>query len=137
MGRVVEISSRVLHAIAAEAAAAPGREVCGLLFGADGRVTDHLPCANVAAHPRDSFEIDPAALIAAYRAERAGGRRIVGCYHSHPSGRAEPSGRDAEAAGVADWLWLIAGGGEIRGWRVVAGGECHGRFDPVDMRPIR
>ncbi|MFD1788830.1 M67 family metallopeptidase [Sphingomonas floccifaciens] len=136
MGKSVEISSRILAEIAAEAASIEDREICGLLFGDDDRITAHIRCANVAAEPERRFEIDPAALIAAYRAERGGGARIIGCYHSHPSGDPAPSRTDAADAVTEGWIWLIAGGGPIRGWRVVAGGERHERFDPVDLRPI-
>ncbi|KQN25950.1 hypothetical protein ASE86_07150 [Sphingomonas sp. Leaf33] len=137
MGRFVEISRSVLRAVAAESAADPDREVCGLLFGDSGRVIAHQPCANVAADPATRFEIDPAALIAAYRAERGGGQRIVGCYHSHPSGDPQPSRRDAADAATTGWLWLIAGGSAIRAWRVVDGGSHHDRFDAVEVRPVR
>ncbi|MBM3926941.1 MAG: M67 family metallopeptidase [Sphingomonadales bacterium] len=136
MGRIVEFSSRTLSAIAAEAAGTPDREVCGLLFGAPARVTGHISCRNVAAMPATRFEIDPGALIAAYRAERTGGPRLIGCYHSHPSGDPVPSPRDAADAATDGWLWLIVGRAEIRGWRVVAGGAWHERFDPVDLASI-
>lgn len=137
MGTVVEISRSVLDAVIAEAASDPDREVCGLLFGDTDRVTTHRSCANVAAEPATRFEIDPAALIAAYRAERGGGAPTVGCYHSHPSGDPQPSRADAAEAATAGWLWLIIGDRDVRGWRVVDGGAHHDRFDPVDFRPFR
>ena len=88
--------SRALHAdLLALAAAEPEREVCGLLFGGSERIDAIQPCANVSENPADSFEIDPAALIAAHKDARAGGRRLIGCYHSHPNGVPEPSARDA------------------------------------------
>ncbi|HLY05511.1 MAG TPA: M67 family metallopeptidase [Rhizomicrobium sp.] len=64
------------------------------------------PMPNLAREP-DRFEIDPAAHIALLRNLRGTGRDIVGCYHSHPNGRAEPSARDRESAVEADFLWLI------------------------------
>jgi proteasome lid subunit RPN8/RPN11 len=107
-----------------------------LLVG-DGRVDAYQACANVAERPADSFEIDPRALIAAYRAERAGGRAIVGCYHSHPSGDAMPSVRDAQAAEANGWIWLIVAGGEAKAFRAVEGGALHDMFDPVELRMTR
>jgi desampylase len=101
----------------AAAAAAPDREVCGLLFGEGGRIEAVQPCANVSAQPEDSFEIDPAALIAAHKAEREGGRKLIGCYHSHPNGWPEPSARDADAAQRDMPLWLIIAGGALTAWR--------------------
>jgi desampylase len=92
----------------------PDMEVCGLLFGREREVTAIQSCRNVAEHPVDSFEIDPAALIAAHKAERAGGPGVIGCYHSHPNGMARPSVRDATTA--ADGLWIIVADGALHGW---------------------
>lgn len=108
----------------AEAAAAPGREVCGLLFGIESAaVTAIQPCANVASCPADTFEIDPASLIAAHKAQRSGGPTLVGCYHSHPNGAGTPSLRDGEAADDVQKLWLIVAGNRIRAWLVVDPGK--------------
>jgi proteasome lid subunit RPN8/RPN11 len=65
------------------------------------------PMPNI-AHKSDRFEIDPSAHIALLRGLRETGRDIIGCYHSHPNGRPEPSPRDIEGAGETDFLWLIA-----------------------------
>jgi len=93
-----------------EAIRAYPRECCGLLEGfADGvllRVIALHPTANLAQQP-DRFEIDPAAHIALQRALRGTGRSVLGCYHSHPNGRAEPSGLDRENADEGGFLWLI------------------------------
>ncbi len=104
------------------AAAHPGEEVCGLLFGDDAAITAIGPCANVAANPEDSFEIDPAALIAAHRATRGGGPRMIGWYHSHPNGVCAPSARDVAMADEDGKLWLIIGAGQIALWRAEQGG---------------
>ena len=90
-------------------------------------------CRNVAANPFREFEIDPAALLEAHREARSGGLMIVGCYHSHPSGHAAPSLRDAAAAEPNGWLWLIVAGHEVRAWRAQAGGRCHAMFDDVPV----
>ena len=112
----VSISRALRAELLALAAAEPDREVCGLLFGGAARIESIRPCVNVSASPADSFEIDPAALIAAHKAERAGGPNVVGCYHSHPNGLCEPSARDAASA-VEGQLWLIVSSGEIGAWR--------------------
>jgi proteasome lid subunit RPN8/RPN11 len=127
------ISRALLDEIRAHAAEQPDREVCGLLIGEKERVTAVLRCANVAVDPQRTFEIDPAALIAAHRAGRAGGPRPIGHYHSHPSGVAMPSARDAAMAETG-LFWLITAGGEINGWRSVAGGPVEGMFEPVTIR---
>ena len=110
-----------LAELMALAAGSPGKEICGLLFGSDARIYGAMPALNISDRPGDEFEIDPAALIAAYKAERAGGPRVIGCYHSHPSGSAVPSERDAAAAEPGR-LWLILGGGDARLWRARPGG---------------
>ncbi|URW76961.1 M67 family metallopeptidase [Sphingomonas donggukensis] len=129
----LRISRSVADAILAEARAGGSREVCGLLFGSATRIDTALRCANVAETPHRAFEIDSAALLAAHRAARGGGPRIAGCYHSHPSGTATPSLRDAAAAAPDGWLWVIAGGGALAAFRAVAAGAIHGRFDPVPL----
>jgi proteasome lid subunit RPN8/RPN11 len=123
------ISTDLRRRLVAAAAASPGAEICGLLLGRDGAVAEARACRNVAADPATRFEIDPAALFAAHRAARAGGPAILGCYHSHPSGRAVPSACDAAAAEPNGWLWLIVAGEEVRGWRAVIAGAIWGRFD--------
>ncbi|EZP51501.1 M67 family metallopeptidase [Sphingomonas sp. RIT328] len=128
------IASDLIDRIRCEAAACPDAEVCGLLFGDDAAITAIRPCRNVAADPARWFEIDPAALLAAHRAARGGGPRLIGHYHSHPSGIARPSPRDAASAPPDGALWLIVAGGTVRGWRAVAGGPVEGRFAPVPLR---
>nr|WP_165388228.1 M67 family metallopeptidase [Sphingomonas populi] len=130
---MLEISRTALHRIIAAAHADPAREVCGLLFGDDARVDRAEPCANVAADPARTFEIDPAAHFAALRAERAGGAKLIGYWHSHPSGDVRPSATDAAMAAADGKLWLIAAGTEIGIWRA-EGADSHGRFVAVPYR---
>ncbi len=107
--------SRVTRgAMIARSAETPEYEVCGLLFD-DGSVQH---CANVAVDPATSFEIDPAALIGAHKAERAGGRKLIGCYHSHPNGVGVPSAQD-EAAAIEGQIWVIIANSKITQWRFV------------------
>ena len=94
-----------------EARQARPNECCGLIEGARDHegfeVTELHPARNLAASP-DRFEIDPRDQFAAHRRARARGHAIVGCYHSHPGGRAEPSAADRAGAGEDNFLWLIA-----------------------------
>ena len=115
----VTIPAALLDRILADAAASPAREICGLLLGDGYEIGSIVPAANIAADPTCWFEIDPAVLFAALRAERAGGPRVIGHYHSHPDGIAAPSPRDAAAAEPGK-LWLIVGDGIARIW--LAGG---------------
>ena len=94
-----------------EAWAALPRECCGLIEGVleGGRVhaTKLHPTRNVATQA-ERFEIDPGGHIRLLRAAREEGRKIVGCYHSHPNGRAELSERDRAGATTDEFFWLIA-----------------------------
>lgn len=130
---VVNISRDVLEQIVAQAAAAPDAEICGLLLGRDGSISEARPADNVADDPACRFELDPAVLLAAHRAARAGGAQILGHYHSHPGGDTQPSVCDAAMARADGALWLIcAPGGDHRLWRAGERG-LHGRFAPVDL----
>ncbi|MEO1169277.1 MAG: M67 family metallopeptidase [Pseudomonadota bacterium] len=126
---IVTISSAAKRRILAHCAESRDIEACGLLFGENGRIETAQPTENVARNPADSFEIDPAALFAAIRAERAGGDAIVGHYHSHPAGGVKPSARDAAMALDVGRLWLIVAGPEMRLWRAME----PGRLDPVEL----
>ncbi|MEH3106100.1 MAG: M67 family metallopeptidase [Sphingomonas fennica] len=110
------IATGLVAELLAAAARRPDEEICGLLIGEGGDIRRALPAANVSPRPADSFEIDPAVLIAALRAERAGGPAVLGCYHSHPRGPAIPSPRDLAAAEPGR-LWLILAGDVARLWR--------------------
>jgi proteasome lid subunit RPN8/RPN11 len=98
--------------ILTEASAAFPRECCGLLEGvcegADFRVTALHPARNL-ADAADRFEIEPRDHLAAQKQARANGLALIGCYHSHPDGAAEPSATDRAGAGEEDFVWLIAG----------------------------
>lgn len=114
---MLEISSAALRCIIADAHADPARERCGLLFGDADHILEASLCANVAADPARTFEVDPAALFAALRGERAGGPRLAGYWHSHPSGYLRPSATDAAMAAPDGKIWLIVGGGDVAAWR--------------------
>ncbi|HEY5239503.1 MAG TPA: M67 family metallopeptidase [Rhizomicrobium sp.] len=94
-----------------EAREAFPRECCGLIEGAYKEGVAHAtalhPTRNLSSDA-DRFEIDPAEQFRLMREAREHGTEIIGCYHSHPNGSAEPSPRDLEGAGEEDFLWLIA-----------------------------
>jgi proteasome lid subunit RPN8/RPN11 len=115
----LEISREVLAGIRAATAAAHPLEACGLLFGDEGRISGWQEARNVAERPDIEFEIDPAALFAALRAERADGPRLIGYWHSHPNGDVEPSQRDAEMADIDGKVWVIVAGDDIAAWLAV------------------
>lgn len=113
----VTISRSVLERIRQESAAAASKEACGLLFGSEGEIADFQVTENTSENPNYAFEIDPKALFAALRAERGGGPKLVGYWHSHPSGDATPSETDAAMAEPDGKLWLIVGGEAVTLWR--------------------
>ncbi|MEL3889587.1 M67 family metallopeptidase [Ferrovibrio sp. MS7] len=92
------------------AEAAYPHEACALLVGEGEAITRIVPAENVAPDPRRHFEIDPATQIRLRRAlrEAAGPEALLGHWHSHPDGRAEPSATDAAAAYEPDLVWLIS-----------------------------
>jgi proteasome lid subunit RPN8/RPN11 len=132
----IAIASALLDEILAHAASEPDREVCGLLFGDGSAITSARPAPNIAADPARTFEIDPALLIAAHKAARSGGPRLIGHYHSHPNGRLIPSLRDADAA-EPGMIWLIVADGAAALFRAQRGGGIEGMFCRIalDVRP--
>ncbi len=118
------------------AAASPEQEVCGLLLGREGRVEELVAARNVARDPARSFEIDPATLLATHRNARGAGRQVIGHWHSHPNGRAEPSARDAARATDNGQIWLIIAGGGLSAWapRSADGGPA--QFSPVTIEVV-
>ncbi len=80
-------------------------------------MTEARSAANVAADPLRHFEIDPAALIAAHRAERGGGLQLLGYYHSHPAGHPLPSATDCAHASGDGRAWAIVAQAEVRFYR--------------------
>lgn len=131
----VAISTAILAQIRAHAAQSPD-EVCGLLLGDDTRVTAAVATANVATDPARRFEIDPLALLRAHREARSGRDhvgRVIGHYHSHPSGRAVPSKTDAEMAFDAGMLWLIVAGDQVNAFMSSDDGSVEDRFEPLGL----
>jgi proteasome lid subunit RPN8/RPN11 len=80
-----------------EARATLPNECCGLIEGnivGDVAHVVALHCMSNLSTDKDRFEIDPAEHIRLMRDLRGSARAIIGCYHSHPNGKAEPSAQD-------------------------------------------
>ncbi|MBV9548570.1 MAG: M67 family metallopeptidase [Alphaproteobacteria bacterium] len=93
------------------ARAATPAECCGLILGrreGEDAVALGLHAARNLAAAVDRFEVAPADQFAAQRAARAAGLAVIGCYHSHPDGAAQPSTEDRNGAGEENFFWLIA-----------------------------
>ena len=111
------VTSGALATLRKEAQLAAPNEACGLLLGQGGVIESAQLCANVAPNPARHFEIDPVALIAAHKAEREGGAQLIGYWHSHPNGLAEPSATDREKASGDGRVWAILAGEGVTFWR--------------------
>ena len=113
----LELSSALIEQLLAEARAAHPLEACGLLLGHNDTIHAVRSCANVHYEPARHFEIDPQTLIDAHRAAREGGPEVIGYYHSHPVGPAEPSATDRAHATGDGRVWAIVGEGTVGWWR--------------------
>ncbi len=127
----IRMASDAAALILAQASQAAPRECCGLLLGEDDHVIEARSTANVAADPLRHFEIDPATLIAAERASREGGARLLGYYHSHPGGVVQPSATDRAMAPPDGRIWVIAAGGTLASFR--APDRPGGTFRPIAL----
>src|SRR4051812_4565879 len=89
-----ELAAQILRG----AARAYPSECCGLIEGAttkDGWCALAIhETANLSPEPERRFLIDPQVQFDLMRKLRGSERCIIGCFHSHPGGRAEPSATD-------------------------------------------
>jgi len=72
------------------------REACGVLVGsgADATVTEIFRAVNLDAAPERRYLLDPRLLARLARKLRGRAERVLGFYHSHPSGSVEASSLD-------------------------------------------
>jgi proteasome lid subunit RPN8/RPN11 len=69
-------------------------EVCGVLLGKDGVVSEFMRIKNIAEQPRVRYEMDPQGLFQLMRRLDDTGMELIAIYHSHPHTRAYPSVTD-------------------------------------------
>ena len=125
------VKDSIMKAIKRNAALAHPLEACGLLLGSADLIVQATACANIHPTPRTHFEIDPAALIAAHKAARAGGPQIAGYWHSHPTGIAAPSATDQAGASGDGRIWGIVAGDAVAFWR-----DAPCRFEALSTRVV-
>ena len=113
----IEVAKHVVEAMQSAALAAHPHEACGILLGEGEKISDFIATRNVHSDPETHFEIDPQALIDAHRAARQGGPQVVGYYHSHPVGTAEPSQTDRSMASGDGRIWAIVAEGGVKFWQ--------------------
>ncbi len=88
-------------------------EACALLIGVhfeegDYQVTSVALSKNLAADQSRFFEIDPGLRIRLEKELRDKKENIIGVFHSHPNGPAEPSKQDERMIIERHLVWLIA-----------------------------
>jgi proteasome lid subunit RPN8/RPN11 len=106
----LSITKSQLRAIESAAEAAYPEEACGLLVGEGAdllRLTALHPSPNLAQDRRRRFEVDPALLLKLHKSLRGGDQRLIGLYHSHPEGPAQPSAHDLSRAWQPELAWLL------------------------------
>ena len=83
-------------------------EACGIIIGRENHINRFMPVSNkTTADPAISFAIDPKDYFNARRDAKEVGDRVMGIWHSHPDGLAEPSTQDKAQSYEGNWLWLI------------------------------
>lgn len=88
-------------------------EACALLIGVpfgddEYQVTSVALSKNIAADQSRFFEIDPGLRIKLEKELRNERETIIGVFHSHPNGPAEPSKHDERMIIERHLVWLIA-----------------------------
>ncbi len=143
---MIVIAARQLRQIVAAAEAAYPCEACGLLVGIDDRSVQEPAVVvqavhespNVADDPAHRFEVDPALRFRLFRELTPTGPRLVGLYHSHPDGNAEPSAHDLACAFEPDLAWLVtsvvAGRAVATTAHVLVEDAAGRRFAPVTLQ---
>jgi len=100
------MNDTIKRAIADHALAEYPRECCGLVVLQNGHEV-YVPCRNIAARPTEDFRLSPEDYALA---EDVG--PVLAVVHSHPGGRARPSGADratCEQSGVDKWVIVSLG----------------------------
>ena len=113
----ISIGKREFGALLMDSINAFPQEACGVLLGHDLSIGQVQPARNVHPTPQTHFEIDPQALVDAHRAARQGGPDVLGYYHSHPTGSAQPSATDRAQAAGDGRIWAIVASGDVTFWR--------------------
>lgn len=139
---ILQIDAKLTKQMVDAAEAAFPAEACGLIIGRGKgqliRVTRVVPAGNLLATTDDRFELDPAVRLAVEKElrETGGKDRIVGHYHSHTDGTADPSATDRAMAHEPDLAWVIVGVLDGQAIQTLAHrlDEKRAQFRPVPIR---
>ncbi len=124
----------ILEQMIQHATAAYPREGCGLLVGR-GPAERFIPMKNISSSPAE-FEMEPAELISVLRNLRGTGEQLIGIYHSHPHGPAEPSRKDIERAYYPEAAQLIVSLSDQEHPQTAAFRIIDGAAVPVELHVI-
>lgn len=134
----VDLAPGLLAGLEQEALRTVPHEACALLLGQRKdnllSVETTVMSKNVTeSDPKRTFEIDPSVYIHLQKAARAGGAQVVGVWHSHPGGRAEPSATDKARSVEGGWLWLIT---SVQGGTTESAAYVADAHEPQIMLPV-
>lgn len=118
------------------------KEACGVLWGRRGtgaaaaEVLKVRPLANAdGARSCDRYRMDPKELLEAENEARTAGAGLVGIYHSHPDGPAQPSAADLEQAWpVYAYLIVSVRAGSAAEWACWTLDDAGGKFRPCPVK---
>jgi proteasome lid subunit RPN8/RPN11 len=79
-------------------------EACGLVVSRGGSKFRLIRALNLADKPMETFDLDPDAWL-----QVADDEEVIGIYHSHPFGTAEPSMADLSSCETTELPWHIVG----------------------------
>jgi len=128
----VRVAVAVAGTIADDAARRAPAEACGFLAGdGGGLIVGAVPTPNMSPH-RGGFLIDPADHHEALLDIEGRGQLIVGVYHSHPAGPADPSETDLAAPLDSEWVSMVASPDGPR-WVVRAFAIRDGQSNPLTI----
>lgn len=106
---MLRLSKSIVQAVIREAAASPDREVCGLVWASEALRTQTVrPVPNVHPQPDKYFRMAPRDVRRAFAELDEEGGTPLAWYHSHPSGKPDPSEEDMLGAMNVGMHYLIA-----------------------------
>jgi len=81
-------------------------ECCGLLLGRGGTIERVIPMKSDQPAP-DAYFMNPLQQLEVFTGMEKRGEELLGIYHSHPKGPAEPSGADLQMAFHPEAAYVI------------------------------
>jgi proteasome lid subunit RPN8/RPN11 len=134
---VIAIPETILAELTDRARAGFPLEICGILGGKDGAVSEHYPMANT-DRSREHYMMDPKEQFAAVKDLRAKGKAMLAIYHSHPDTPARLSEEDLRLAltpGVSYIVVSLASGEPVvKSFRVENGAAVEEEINEIDSR---